>query len=181
MKDDVKGFGLIAGLEYMKQQNHFFSIELRTKYGYYSFDDGTKWYENENGVIVPPDNTNPPRLEYSLFSPQIGIVPKFHYWIDDDISLFIENEVSVGLMTGKFKYGGNPYLSTNFTESIISYNIGLGVEYKAGNKWSLIGSVGYSTLNFRKKIIKHQPQNYVGWIPNQNAGLIVNIILKIPL
>ncbi|MDR3058996.1 MAG: hypothetical protein LBU84_12750 [Prevotella sp.] len=178
--DDVYGFGLIMGLEYMQHKSHFFSIELRTRYGYYKFDDGTSWTENNEGELLPPKNPNEPRLEYSLFNPQVGIVPKFHLHLDESMSLFLENEISVGLMSGNFKYNDQDYVKKSFTEVIYSYNIGVGVEYTL-NKLSLVGSVGYSTLNFRSKIKEHQPEGYKGWIPNQNAGLLVNFILKIPL
>ena len=95
---DVSGFGAILGLEYMKSKEHFFSMELRTKYAYYSFDDGTKWREDKDGVLKPPVNRDEARLEYSLFSPQVGLVPKLHVLLDESFSLFIENEFSAGLM-----------------------------------------------------------------------------------
>ncbi|MDR1882465.1 MAG: hypothetical protein LBR26_06745 [Prevotella sp.] len=179
-KEEVQGYGANLGLEYKPAPNHFFSLELRTRYGYYSFDDGTKWTEDSNGVLIPPKNPDKARLEYSLFSPQVGLVPKLHFYPDDDLSLFFENEFSMGLVSGRFKYWGQPCVKKSFTEPIFSYTIGIGAEYKI-NKWSLAGSIGYSTLNFRSKIIKRQPENYQGWIPNQSAGLMINILFKIPL
>ncbi|MDR1500985.1 MAG: hypothetical protein LBT43_00830 [Prevotella sp.] len=179
-KEEVQGYGLAIGLEYKPITSHFFSLELRTKYGVYSFDDGTKWTEDVNGVLQPPKNLNKARLEYTLFSPQIGLVPKLYIDIDEDLSLFLENEFSTGLMSGNFKYGGQPYAKKNITEPIFNYSIGFGVEYGM-NKYSFVGSIGYSTLNFRGKIWKHQPKNYQGQIPNQSAGLIINIMLKVPL
>ncbi|GHV17585.1 hypothetical protein FACS1894169_13020 [Bacteroidia bacterium] len=178
--DEVNGFGLIVGLEYMQRQNHFFSIELRTKYGYYFFDDGIGWsFDAGDNQWNPPKNPGEARVKYSLFSPQIGAVPKFHYHLDETFSLFLENEFSVGLMKGSFEYKG---LSdkVNFTEPIFYYYIGAGIEYQLSD-WSLLGSIGYSTLNFRDKIRKHQPMGYTGWIPNQSAGLLINVIFKIPL
>jgi opacity protein-like surface antigen len=181
LTEDVKGFGLIAGLEYKQRKDHLFSVELRTRYGYYSFDDGTKWGVNNEGVSSPPKNKNNARLEYALFSPRVGVVPKVHLYIDEDLSLFIENEGSFGLMTGTFKYTGQPSVEKSFTETIFCYNVGIGAEYKKNDNWSLVGSVGYSSLNFRSKIRNHQPDYYDGVIPNQNAGLLVNVTIKIPL
>lgn len=178
--DEVNGLGFIAGLEYMPRQDHFFSIELRSRYGYYFFDDGTKWTLGEDGEWQPPKNRREAVLEYSLFSPQIGIVPKFHLHLDESLSLFLENEFSAGLMVGNFKYRGPNYTKKNFTEPVFSYNIGVGAEYKF-DRWSIVGSVGYSTLNFRSKIRKHQPKDYKEWVPNQSAGLLINVIFKIPL
>lgn len=86
--DDAKGIGLILGLEYMPSKDHMFSIELRTRYGYYTFDDGTKWGEDRDGNIVPPKNPGEARLNYNLFSPQVGIVPKIHLYFDESLSFF---------------------------------------------------------------------------------------------
>ena len=177
--ENIKGLGLIMGLEYMQSKNKVFSIELRTKYGYYAFDDGTKWRTDNNGNVLPPKNLEEAQLEYILFSPQIGIVPKLHLRFDEVLSLFIENEFAGGLIIGDFKYKGFDK-KRNFTESIFCYNLGVGGEYKL-KKYILTGSISYSTLNFRSKIKKHQPAGYEEWIPNQNAAILINIILKIPL
>ena len=176
---DVSGFGAILGLEYMKSKEHFFSMELRTKYAYYSFDDGTKWREDKDGVPKPPVNRDEARLEYSLFSPQVGLVPKFHVLLDESFSLFLENEFSAGLMSGSFKYKGTEE-KQRFTEPTLSYNIGIGIETKL-NKYAFVGSVGYSTLNFRSNIVKHKPPYHTEYIPNQNTGLWINIIIKVPI
>ena len=177
--DDANGFGAILGFEYRSRPEHFFSIELRTKYGYYSFDDGTKWREDKYGQLNPPQNKEEARLEYSLFYPQIGLVPKVYFPIIENLSIFLENEVSIGLMTGKFTFKGVPD-KVRFTESIFCYNVGLGAEYKL-DKCILVGSLGYSTLNFRSKIRKHQPTNYKEGIPNQDAVLWINLLVKVPL
>lgn len=179
-EEEVNGLGAIIGLEYKQRKDHFMALEFRTRFGYYSFDDGTKWTYNNDGLPVPPKNKDKARLEYKLFSPQISIVPRFHFYLDESLSLFLENEFATGLIIGTFTYGGQPYLKKSFRETVFSYNIGLGAEYKLKN-WSLIGSLGYSTLNFRNKIREHQPQNYQGAIPNQNAGLVINLIFKLPL
>lgn len=176
---DVSGFGVILGLEYMKSKEHFFSMELRTKYGFYSFDDGTKWREDKDGVLNPPVNRDEARLEYSLFSPQVGLVPKFHLLLDESFSLFLENDFSAGLMSGSFKYKGTEE-KKRFTEPTFSYNIGVGIETKL-NKYAFVGSLGYSTLNFKSNIVKHQPAYHTEYIPNQNTGLWINIIIKVPL
>lgn len=177
--EEVNGFGAIAGLEYRKQPNHFFSIELRTKYGYYTFNDGTKWTTNNDGSLEPPKNPEKARLEYSLFSPQMGIVPKLHLCLDESFSLFLENEFAAALMTGYFEFKGIEG-KKNFTESFFVYNVGIGADYKIKN-CSLVGSINYSTLNFRGNIKKHRPAGYLEHIPNQNAILLINLIVKIPL
>lgn len=178
-EDDVNGFGVVLGLEYMQRPDHFFSIEVRTKYAYYSFDDGTKWKENSEGVLEPPKNRGEARLEYSLFSPQVGVVPKFHLHLDETLSLFVENELAIGFMAGGFRYRGAER-KKHFTEPLLIYNIGVGVEYKV-KKCSLIASVSYSTLNFREKIRKHQPAGYQEGIPNQDAVMLINVVCKVPL
>jgi len=177
--EDVSGFGAILGLEYMRRKDHFFSLELRTKYGYYSFDDGTNWREDKQGALIPPKNKGEARLEYSLFSPQVGLAPKFHWHLDELFSLFLENELSVGLMSGNFKYKGTPQ-KIRFTEPTFSYNIGAGMEYKL-KKCTFVGSLGYSTLNFRSKIKKHQPAHHQEYIPNQDAAIWINVIFKVPI
>jgi hypothetical protein len=178
--DEVKGFGVIIGVEYMKSPRHFFSIELRTRFGYYGFDDGTKWTENNKGELTPPKNPDKAKIEYSLFSPQIGVVPKLYYHVDESLPFFLENEFSFGLMAGNFKYNDQSYTKKSFTEPVFSYVVGVGAEYKY-KKYALSGSVGYSTLNFRSKIRKNKPQDYTIEVPNQSAGLMVNVIFKIPL
>ena len=179
LNGDVSGLGAIVGLEYMQHKDHFFSVELRTKYGYYTFDDGTKWrVDNDGGLVLSARDEA--RLEYSLFSPQIGLVPKLHLRFDEPLSLFIENEIAVGLMTGRFKYNQGYDVKKSFTESVFCYNVGVGVEYRL-NKCTLVGSIAYSTLNFRSGIKRHQPTGFQGWIPNQNAAILINILFKVPL
>lgn len=176
--DDVSGLGLIMGLEYIPRENSLFSVELRTKWGYYDFDDGTKWHQDKDGTWQPPINPGEPRLEYSLFSPQLGIVPKCHWHLDDELSLFVENEFVVGLMTGKFKFKTGRKVT--FTEPIFCYNVGIGAEYRFSN-WAMVGALTLSTLNFRKNISKHKPYGYEEKIPDQDAIFLVTFIFKIPL
>lgn len=177
--DDVNGIGLIAGLEYMPSKYHLFSIELRTKYGYYAFDDGTKWKTDKDGNPLPPKNRGEDRLKYNLFNPQVGVIPKLHLYFDEDFSLFLENEIAIGLMAGEFRYKGFDK-KKKFTDLTFCYNIGLGIEYQL-KKCILVGSAAYSTLNFRSKIIKYQPTGYEEWIPNQNALFLISILFKIPI
>lgn len=176
-REYTSGVGAILGVEYMPRENHFFALELRPRFGHYSFDDGTSWRINDNGVDLPIRNKA--RLEYKLLASQIGIVPKFYLHFDESISLFLENEFSGGLMTGKFEYGGIPPAEKRFTEPIFNYCVGVGFEYRKNQKWSLMASGGYSTLNFRSNIRKHQPVGYQGEIPNQNTIFMINIILKV--
>ena len=180
--DDVKGIGGIMGLEYMPREDHFFSIELRTKCGHYSFDDGTKWRTDNDGDPIPPIRTNA-RLEYSLFSPQIGLAPKLHLRFDEPFSLFLENEIAGGLMMGRFNYNQGSGVEKSFTEPVWCYNIGIGAEYKLEKlkNCTLVSSIAYSTLNFRSGIKKHQPANFQGWIPNQNAAILFSVLLKVSL
>jgi len=177
--DDVSGIGLIAGIEYAPAKDYWFSVRLNTKYGYYAFNDGTKWRSDKDGNPLPPKNRDEARLKYNLFSPQVGLAPKLHLHFDEPLSIFLENEFSIGLMTGRFKYQGIER-KEKITEPIFSYNIGIGLEYKL-EKCIIAGSIGYSTLNFRDKIRKHQPEGYQVWIPDQNAVFFFNVSLKIPL
>lgn len=177
--DDVEGLGVIVGVEYMKREEAVFSIELRTKYGYYSFDDGTSWSKDNDGGYLPPTNRGEARLKYKLFSPQVGVAPKLHLRFEEAYSFFLENEIVGGLMSGKFNYKGLRE-EKKFTEFTGCYNISIGAEYK-WDKCTLSGSIGYSTLNFRSRIKKHQPSTYQEHIPDQNAALLVHILFKIPL
>ena len=187
-KEHVMGMGAMVGLEYMPRPNHFFALEMRTRYGYYSFDDGLRKREErywENSPLYPP--SRPPfqgkaRLEYCLFSPQIGIVPKLYWHCDSEISLFLENEFTGGLMTGIFKYDGTPPVKKGFTESIFYYSPSIGVELRDENKkCSLLISIGYSTLDFKNNLKKRQPRAYESNINHQEAYLMINVILKVPL
>lgn len=178
LRGEVSGVGAIIGLEYMPREDYFFSLELRSKYGYYVFDDGTNWSYDKEGRPIPPLNTDEARVKYALFSAQAGLVPKFYLHFDE-FSLFLENEFSPGLMSGKFAYKGAEREIT-FTEPTFSYNIGVGVE-SAMTKCILTGSLGYSTLNFRKNIRKHQPPGYNEYLPDQNAAAWISLIFKIPL
>jgi hypothetical protein len=180
LREYTGGAGGVLGLEYLPHQNHFFALEVRTRYGFYFFDDGANWSQNKDGSWEPPIR-EAARLEYSLFSPQIGIVPKFYLHLDKTLSLFLENEFSSGLMTGQVKYKGNTSIKKNFTESIFYHCISVGAELKDDKKWSLLISVGYSTLDFKNKIIRRQPVDYQWRISNQEAAVMFNMILKVPL
>jgi hypothetical protein len=93
---------------------------LRTRYGFYTFDDGTKWREDADGVLQPPKNSGKARLEYTLFSPQVGLVPKLYVGLDENLFLFLENEFSIGLMSGNFKYWGKPNMKKQITEPVFN-------------------------------------------------------------
>ena len=179
LQQRVYGAGLIAGIEYKPSRDHVYSIELRTKYAYYGFDDGTKWWEDADGNLIPPVNLDEARVEYELFSPQVSLVPKFYLRFDKPFSLFLEGEHGVGLMTGKFLFKGFDDKKT-ITETFFTYSAGVGIEYDDGD-WVVIGSIGYSNLNFRNNIKKHLPAGYQEWLPNQNAPFYINLIFKIPL
>lgn len=181
LREYTGGGGGILGLEYLPRQNHFFALEARSRYGFYFFDDGANWSQNRDGSWESPVR-DIARLEYNLFSPQIGIVPKFYLHLDETLSLFMENEFSGGLMTGRFKYNnGNTSVKKNFTESVFYYCISAGVELKDDKKWSLLISVGYSTLDFKNKIKRRQPVGYQEKITNQEAAVMLNLIFKVPL
>ena len=181
---DVGGFGPIAGLEYKPTKTHFFSLELRTKYGFYFFNDGTEWVTDENGnKLLPPLNNNEARVDYKLFTPRIGLVPKLHLRFDKPLSLFLENELDIGLMTGKIKYFGFGERK-RITEPIYCYSVGVGFEFKGDRDKGgphLVLSMGYSTLNFINNIKKHRPTGYNVEIPNQRAPFYMNLVLKFPL
>jgi len=177
--EDVNAIGLMAGLEYMPSEDHVFSIELRTKYVYYNYDDGTKWRTDKEGYPLPPKNPGEARLKYNLFSPQVSLVPRLHLYLNESLSFFLENELVVGLMAGEFRYKGVSK-KKKFTDVIYCYNIGLGAEYKF-EKWILGGSIAYSTLNFRSKIRDHQPKDYQEGIPDQNAPLLFSVFIKLSL
>ncbi|NDV59505.1 hypothetical protein [Bacteroides sp. 519] len=181
LSEDVTGFGGVLGLEYMKHKEHFFSIELRTKYGYYVFDDGTKWKNDGEGGFDPPKNPGEARVEYGLFSPQVGVVPKFYLHLED-LSLFLENEFITGLITGKVKYQGYEK-KIRISEPIFSYNIGVGAIFKISknSNSSFAASIGYSTLNLRSKIRRNQPLNHPFKIPDQDAIVMINLVFKVPL
>lgn len=180
LREYTGGGGGVLGLEYQPRQNHFFSLEVRSRYGYYVFDDGANWYQDEDGSIDPPIR-DVARLEYNLFSPQIGIVPKFYLHLDETLSLFLENEFSGGLMTGRFKYNRNTFVKKNFTESIFYYCVSGGAELKGDKKWSVLFSIGYSTLDFKDGIKRRQPVGYQWEIENQEAVVMFNMIFKMPL
>ena len=180
---DVGGFGPIVSLEYMPAKDHFFSLELRTKYDFYFFNDGSKWATDEFGnKISPPINKNEARLDYNFFTPRIGLAPKLHLRFNKPVSLFLENEFDIGLMTGKAKYIGFDE-KKKITEPIYCYSVGVGFELNVNNNWdmSIIFSMGYSTLNFKDNIVKHKPIGFQTNIPNQRAPFYCNIIFKFPL
>lgn len=181
IKECAEGYGLILGCDY--KYNKFISVELKTRYGLYSFGKDN-WELTEYNEWALYENDNTPSIDYFLFCPTIGVAPKFHFCLGgflDDISLFIENEFSVGLMTGNFGYAGQPSAKKSFTEPIFVYNIALGVDITSEDILPGRVSFGYSTLNFTNKIRKHQPLNYQGDIPEQSLGFVINVILIIPL
>ena len=109
-----------------------------------------------------------------------------HLGLGKRISIFAENEVVVGLMTGKIKYKGFSK-KEKYTEPVFCYNAGLGIEYDLKGfdhrlyEAVICAAIGYSTLNYRDKIIQHQPIGYKDDIPYQNASIFFYLQLKIPL
>lgn len=181
LKDETQGYGVTAGIEF--QRNRSLSIELRGRLGMYAYNDGVRWTQNDDGTWMPENIFQKSNLKYKLFTPMLGIVPKLKYSLDefiDDVTVFVENEFAVGCMTGNFIYYGEPYTEKSFSAPLWSYNIGVGVEFQCGKAPMRI-SVGYSTMNFRNKIIENQPKGYQGYIPNQNAVIMVNAVFRIPV
>ena len=185
---DVGGEALDVGLEYKPAKKHLFSIELRTKIGHYTFNDGTEKVSFPDGddipgnePLYPPLNKNEARVKYKIFFPGIGLVPKLHIHFNKPISLFLENEFDIGLMSGNFKYKGFDKRE-KITEPIYCYSAGIGIEYEDDDDdWGISVSMGYSTLNFRDEIVKHQPVGYNEKIPNQHTPFYMNIIFKFSL
>ncbi len=180
--DMVSGLGVSVGLEYMKRESSIFSVELRAKYGYYKFDDGTSYTYNSDGTYDPPVNRGEARLDYELSCPQIAIVPKLYLHLGDPFdvemfSLFLENEFSAGIMTGNFKFK-DVSKKKHIADYIFNYNIGLGAEFR-WSKYSIACSAIYTTMNFRENIKKHKPLNYDQYIPNQDVAILINAIFKI--
>ena len=182
---NVNAGGILVGLEY--KPTRLFSIELRTKHVNYNFNDGTAWLRDEQGdKVIPPVNSKEARIKYDFYSPQIGLTPKLHLRLKERLSIFVENEVVAGLMTGKIKYREFRE-KEKYTESIFCYNVGIGIEYDLEGieyryKGTLLcATIGYSTLNYHDKIIEHQPIGYRYRVPYQNAPVYFNVQLKIPL
>ena len=183
----VNGGGLVVGLEYMPAERNIFSIDLRTKYGNYTFNDGTKSLTNTTldpfnpHITYPPSEPGPPankneaRVDYDVYSPQISLVPKLHIYPNKSLTLYLENEFAIGLITGKFKYMGFDK-KEKFTEPIYSYNVGIGAAF---HMFTL--SLGYSTLNLSDIINKHKPSAYTVDIPNQNASFYFNLTFRFSL
>ncbi len=181
-KQDVAGIGLIMGLDYRFSQ--FVSMEMRIRYGLYAFDDGTKFTTNRDGSLSSPVRNVNSRIEYFWFCPNIGVVPKLHLSLDDffdGIELFLENEFSLGLITGSIEYNGQSSISKKIREPIFCYNIGLGIELSEEYKLPFQVSFSYSTLNFKDNILKHKPVGFQEDITNQEVPFLINILFKIPL
>jgi hypothetical protein len=179
--DEVMGFGASLGVEYSSKPLSIFKVELRARCGYYDYDYRAYEWNMENIVMIPYSGERVAPLDYQLAAPEIGIVPKLYWYLwDEELALFLENEVSIGLMTGKFNYNGTPATTKIFTDFIWNYNIVVGVRYKP-KKLSYVASVGYSSLNFRKSIRQHAPLNYQGDIPDQGAYSLINFGIQIPL
>ena len=177
---DAGGVALNAGLEYKPKKKHLFSMELRTKLGHYSFNDGTEWATDEFGnENIPPLNPNEARVKYKLFTPMIGLVPKLHLHFNKPLSIFLENEFDIGLMTGRARYKGFDKRK-KITEPIYCYNVGIGVEYEDENQVYSV-SIGYSTLDFNDEIAKHKPIGYQEKIPNQHTPFYVSFLIKFSL
>lgn len=180
-KQDVAGIGLIMGLDY--RFNQFASMEMRTRYGLYAFDDGTKFTTDRDGSLSSPVRNGNPRIEYFWFCPNIGVVPKLHLSLDEyfeGIEVFLENEFSLGFITGSIDYNGQSSISKKIREPIFCYNIGLGIELSEEYKLPFQVSFSYSTLDFKDNILKHKPVDFHEDITNQEVPFLINILFKIP-
>ncbi|MDR0939135.1 MAG: hypothetical protein LBN29_07270 [Mediterranea sp.] len=188
--DEVQGMGFMMGLEYYPgKTKRIFSVELRSRFGFYDYDDGTNWTEDRDGTPKPPRNPGPPSVKFRLFCPELGVVPKARWWVfEDELALFVETEFSAGLMTGRFGYYGEPTAIKSFTDFVASAKGGIGLEY-VDEKGTLVASLGASSLNFSRSVRKHAPQKniagirepYVGHIPKLFAAVCVNVTIRIPL
>ncbi|TCO10429.1 hypothetical protein [Natronoflexus pectinivorans] len=187
LEHKASGVGLLMGVEYKPLEQ--VGLEFRARYAFYSFHRRPSPRPNEFGEFYYP-NDGKSIFEYRFNCPQIAIVPKFYQDLDifyDGLFLYLETEFAVGYMSGEFEYNGEPSAVKRFTEPISFYAISIGLEHRIDNShlkkrnWIFFGSFGYSSLNFRENIRKHQPENYQGRIPNQDAGFMLNFGVKLPL
>jgi hypothetical protein len=183
-ESEISGGSFIAGLEYRPKAN--FGIETRAKFGLYSFD--RLLYPDHDGFsVIYPSNGD---MLYRLYTPQIGIAPRFYYDLDvfyDGLLLYAESEISFGLISGDLAVTGKNEFYKAFSESISYYTINLGLElwedrsHLKKKDVIMAASVGFSPWGLKKHFEKHIPDSYDGGFPRQGATLRLFLTFKVPV
>jgi len=154
------GIGGALDVDYKPNKINFISIAVRGKIAYYSYNDNSNINYDDNGNINSY-NANP-KLKYNITIPQISIVPKFYYSIDDDIQLYIENDFSYGFISGNIDYIFSKEYSkkvNNISKNIFIYTPSIGAKIRFNNV-GLLFYLGWSFLDFNSIIKDNKPKDY---------------------
>ena len=179
LSDYPTGLGVKLDLNYKPIKNSFVIVAMRTKFTYYNFNNNSSITKNSEGIINSYNKN--PNLTYTMILPQIGLVPKLFYKVDDDIAFFIENDFSVAYAKGNIKYIDKSNVTKkNVGKLKFIYSPSIGVAFKI-NSTKVFASVGYTFLNFRSIIEENKPINYNDYIPTQDTGILFNISCNIPI
>lgn len=183
-KNEITGGAIIAGLEYRPKS--FFGVEARAKLGFYGFKAdlypapmGLSGYVQPNGFI-----------HYRFNSPQIAFAPRFYKDLEifaDGLSVYVETELTIGVMNGDIKITGDTEFDNTFSDPVSFYSISIGVEQWIDRKHMkardiIIGaSVSFCSWNLKKPFDKYVPDSYNGQKPLVDSTLRLFITFKIPI
>ncbi len=157
------GGGINLGYEYFPLRQDFISFELRTKCHLYI-------YREENWEYKTND------FRYSLFSYDIGFVPKFYLKLSEKVNLLLENDFSYAYISGKTYYYTANYHKTNGFQ--FYYSISLGARIKKSPE-TLI-TVGYSTFNLDNVLLRNNPENNGSEFPSQKLEIVGTVAFIFP-
>lgn len=173
------GVGGMLDIDYQPKKIAFFSIALRGKYAYYTFDDNSKITYDDNGSLNTYNHH--PKLMYDISCPQLAIVPKLYYDVYDNFSLYFESDFSFGMMSVKSKYlMENQFQRVSFNKNVFSITPSIGGFIDLGSV-DLLLSVGWNFINFNKMLEDHKPTAFKYEIDNQRPSFTFALGLNIPL
>ena len=175
-------FGLFAELGAVAEADHRVKAKLQLGYEFYPIKKMKKLamelqigfikdnYADKNWLYI--DNY----FSYMIYTYYLTASPKLIYPLSKELALFVNNDFSIGLPTaGSLYFETKQNNSLKRTMPMFIYGVNAGV--KLSGRPTTYFSVGYSTYNIHKLLIKNTPSKYSDKLPNLNSSIWVGINL----
>jgi hypothetical protein len=113
-------------------------------------------------------------FSYMIYTYYVTVSPKFIYPVTEKMALYVSNDFSIGFPIAGFLHLETKHNnSLNLSVPMFMYGANIGVKL-AGHPTTYL-SLGYSTYNIHKLLIKNSPSKYWESLPNLHSSVWAGI------